>query len=306
MQNPLITVAIPVYNNEKTIRKTIDSCLDQQTNIPYEILIVDDASEDSIPEILASYTDKKIRVKTLTQRVPLIANHNVCLENALGDYLLFCHADDKLEPHAIETIGSKLKERNYPKKYLLWGHSMFRDYGLQLAKAGFRTNELIVGEYAALIPMHGGLTPSGSCYSTKSFLELGGFMHVDIMLAPSDITTMLHLALNGFHFEMMEEMIFLRKDASTMTRETSVTDFLEAYDDAYRNFIANTPTKDVYHLLQISTIHTEPPYYFYFALAQDARFKKEIKAILYRILALHPFELKRKIVRLLLKRLYTH
>jgi glycosyltransferase involved in cell wall biosynthesis len=143
MQNPLITIAIPVYNNEKTIRKTIDSCLDQQTKIPYEILIVDDASEDSIPEILASYTDEKIRVKTLTQRVPLIANHNVCLENALGDYLLFCHADDKLEPHAVETIGTKLKERNYPKKYLLWGHSMFRDYGLQLAKPVFAPTNLL-------------------------------------------------------------------------------------------------------------------------------------------------------------------
>ncbi|HHH36989.1 MAG TPA: glycosyltransferase family 2 protein, partial [Epsilonproteobacteria bacterium] len=163
MQNILITIAIPVYNNEKTIRRTIDSCLDQETETPYEILIVDDASEDSIPEILAGYTDEKIRIKTLSQRVPLIANHNVCLENARGDYVLFCHADDRLEPHAIETLGKKLKERAYPKKYLLWGHSMFRDYGLQLTKAGFRTNELIAGEYAALIPMHGGLTPSGSC-----------------------------------------------------------------------------------------------------------------------------------------------
>jgi len=305
MKHPLITIAIPVYNNEKTIRKTIDSCLDQQTKTAYEILVVDDASDDSIPEILASYTDEKIRVKTLTERVPLIANHNVCLDNAMGDYVIFCHADDTLEPHAIETLSNKLKERNYPKKYLLWGHSMFRDYGVQLSLAGFRTNELIVGEYAALIPMHGGLTPSGSCYSRESFLALGGFMHVDIMLAPSDITTMLHLALGGFHFEMMEEMIFIRKDASTMTRETDAETFLEAYDDAYRNFILNTPPEEIHHLLNISTLHTEPPYYFYYSLAQDARFKKQIKTILLKILAAHPFELKSKIVRLLAKRVFV-
>ena len=302
MQNPLITIAIPVYNNEKTIRKTIDSCLDQQTDIPYEILIVDDASEDNIPEILASYTDEKVRVKTLTERVPLIANHNVCLENAKGEYILFCHADDALEPHAIDTIAKKLEERNYPKKYLLWGHSMFRDYGLQLNRAGFRTGELIAGEYAALIPMHGGLTPSGSCYSRESFLELGGFMHVDIMLAPSDITTMLHLALNGFRFEMMEEMIYIRKDASTMTRETNAGTFLEAYDDAYRNFIERTPETEIVHLIKISTQHTHPPYYFYYSLAQDVRFKKQIGSILYRELFSHPMELKSRIVRLLLQR----
>ncbi|MEA3456068.1 MAG: glycosyltransferase [Campylobacterota bacterium] len=306
MKHPLITIAIPVYNNEKTIRKTIDSCLDQQTKTPYEILIVDDASEDSIPEILASYTDEKIRIKTLTERVPLIANHNVCLNNASGDYVIFCHADDTLEPHAIETLSTKLKERNYPKKYLLWGHSMFRDYGLQLTKAGFRTDELIAGEYAALIPMHGGLTPSGSCYSRESFLAMGGFMHVDIMLAPSDITTMLHLALNGFRFEMMEEMIFVRKDASTMTRKTSTEDFLEAYDDAYRNFILNTPTEEIHHLLSISTVLAEPPYYFYYSLAQDSRFKKQIGKIIRTYLLTHPLELKRKIVRLIIKRLLTH
>ena len=305
MQNPLITIAIPVYNNEKTIRKTIDSCLKQKTDTHYEILIVDDASEDTIPEILAGYTDEKIRVVTLEERVPLIANHNVCLKNSLGDYVIFCHADDTLEPHAIETLHKKLKERNYPKKYLLWGHSMFRDYGLQLSKAGFGINEMIVGEYAALLPMNGGLTPSGSCYSRKSFLELGGFMHVDIMLAPSDITTMLHLALNGFHFEMMDEMIYIRKDASTMTRETSVKDFLEAYDDAYRNFILNTSGQEIHHLLNISTLLTEPPYYFYYSLAQDSKFKGKIKSILFTVLALHPLEMRRKIVRLLLGRVFS-
>ena len=303
MQNPLITIAIPVYNNEKTIRKTIDSCLKQDTDTHYEILIVDDASEDSIPEILADYTDEKIRVITLEERVPLIANHNICLEHAKGAYVLFCHADDALEPHAIETLGIKLKERNYPKKYLLWGHSMFRDYGLQLKRAGFRTNEMIAGEYAALIPMHGGLTPSGSCYSRESFLELGGFMHVDIMLAPSDITTMLHLALGGFRFEMMDEMIFIRRDASTMTKETDAGTFLEAYDDAYRNFILNTEPKDIHHLLSISTLLDKPPYYCYYSLAQDTRFRGEIKKILYRYIAAHPFELRRRIVRLLVKRL---
>ncbi len=305
MKKPLITIAIPIYNNEKTIQKTIDSCLNQDTKIPYEILAVDDASEDSIPEILKSYTDEKIRIVTLTERVPLIANHNVCLNNALGDFVIFCHADDALEPHAIETISKKLKKRNYPKKYMLWGHSMFRDYGLQVSKAGFRTNELIAGEYAALLPMNGGLTPSGTCYSRESFLELGGFMHVDIMLAPSDITTMLHLALNGFRLEMMDEMIFIRKDASTMTRETNADTFLEAYDDAYRNFILNTKPEEIYHLLNISTILNEPPYYFYYSIAQDERFKVSVKKILVRILSAHPLQLKRKIVRLLLKRVFA-
>lgn len=302
MANPLITIAIPVYNNEKTIRKTIDSCLNQDTTIEYEILIVDDASDDSIPEILASYDDKKIRVKTLVDRVPLIANHNVCLNNSLGDFVVFCHADDALEPHAIETIAKKLKQRDYPKKYVLWGQSLFRDYGLQLQKAGFNKNELIAGEYAVMLPMHGGLTPSGTCYSRESFLELGGFMHVDIMLAPSDITTMLHLAINGFRFEMSDEMIFIRKGASTMTSDTKVKEFLEAYDNAYLNFINKTLQEDVANLLRVSTLHKQKPFYCYYSLAQDSRYKNQIWNIMKKELILHPWQIKSKIVRKVISR----
>ncbi len=302
MANPLITIAIPVYNNEKTIRKTIDSCLNQDTSIEYEILIVDDASDDSIPEILASYDDNKIRIKTLADRVPLIANHNVCLNNSLGDFVVFCHADDALEPHAIETIAKKLKQRDYPKKYVLWGQSLFRDYGLQLQKAGFNKNELIAGEYAVMLPMHGGLTPSGTCYSRESFLELGGFMHVDIMLAPSDITTMLHLAINGFRFEMSDEIIFIRKGASTMTSDTKVKEFLEAYDNAYLNFINKTSQEDVANLLRVSTLHKQKPFYCYYSLAQDSRYKNQIWNIMKKELILHPWQIKSKIVRKVISR----
>ncbi len=47
MNDPLITIAIPAYNNEKTIQVTIDSCLAQKTKINYEILIAD-ISKDSL------------------------------------------------------------------------------------------------------------------------------------------------------------------------------------------------------------------------------------------------------------------
>ncbi len=115
MQDLLITIAIPAYNNERTIQKTIDSCLKQETNINYELLIVDDASTDNTAKILTQYNDKKLRVITLEERVPLIENHNICFQNALGKYVLFCHADDALEDHALETFAKILKKRNYPK-----------------------------------------------------------------------------------------------------------------------------------------------------------------------------------------------
>ncbi len=302
MNTPLISIAIPAYNNEKTIKKTIDSCLNQDTKVLYEILIVDDASEDTTPDILSEYSDKKIRVITLEERVPLIANHNKCLENALGDYVIFCHADDFLKPLAIETLFQKIKQQNYPQKYVLWGHSLFRDYYLQLEKAGFNKNEMIRGINASLLPMHGGLTPSGTCYSRVSLLSVGGFMHVDIMTAPSDITTMLHMALNDFNFEMMDKIIFIRKDASTLTSDTKANDFLEAYDNAYKYFLKETSSEDIIKLLKLSVGLNQKPYYFYYSIAQEKMFKTEIRNILIKNLLTSPWEFKRKIVRKILSR----
>lgn len=302
MNDLLITIAIPAYNNEKTIKKTIDSCLNQKTDIKYEIMIADDASQDSTPEILAQYSDQKIRVVTLDERVPLIDNHNVCLGNARGRYVVFCHADDTLEEHAIEMLADKLKQRKYPKKYIVWGHSMFRDFSLHIQRAGFSTNEIIVGEYSPLIFMFGGLTPSGTCYSRDSILELGGFLAANHRLAPFDMTSMLHYALKGFRFEMIDDMILMRTYASTATVQTKIEDVLESLDDAFKIFIQVNDKDNIDNLLNISTSVKDRPFRFYYALAQDPRFEKRIKKILLQTLIRHPLQMKNKVVRKLMQR----
>ena len=304
MNNLLITIAIPAYNNEKTIRKAIDSCLVQQTDIKYEVLIVDDASEDNTSEIISQYNDEKIRIVTLDKRVPVMDNHNNCFKNAKGQYVLFCHADDELEDHAIETIACRLKQRNYPKKYILWGHSMFRDsYGI-LQRAGFSLNEIIVGEYAPMLFLLGAVVPTGTCYSRVSIMELGGFLQVDHRLAPSDITSHIYFAIHGFRFEMMDEMIFIREYASTAT-ETDEAIILDSLDDAFSYLLKATTSENINKLLIMSKTLQGKPYRAYYALAQDPRFKKQIKGIMLRELRTHPLLIKSKLIRKLLKRLFS-
>lgn len=304
MNDPLITIAIPAYNNEKTIQKTIDSCLSQQTNIKYEVLIVDDASEDNTLKIISQYDDERIRIVTLDNRVPIMENHNNCFKNARGEYVLFCHADDLLEEHAIETIANKLKQRNYPKKYILWGHSMFRDPYVILKKAGFSINEMIVGEYAPMLFLYGAVTPTGTCYSSKSIKKLGGFLQANHRLAPSDITSHIYFAIHGFRFEMMDEMIFIRKYASTAT-ETDEAIILDSLDDAFQQLLEVTNEEDINMLLKMSTKRQFKPYRIYYALAQNSKFKKCIKSIVFRELLTYPLLIKSKLVRKLLKRLFS-
>ena len=306
MSKLLFTIAIPVYNNAKTIQKTIASCLKQETDIDYELLIVDDASTDNTSEILAQYDDEKIRIITLEERVPLIANHNMCLEHALGKYILFCHADDRLEDHAIETFSHKLKSRNYPKKYVVWGHTMFKDYCYKaIYQAGFKYNEIVVGEYAPLMFLYGGLQPTGTCYSRDSFLEMGGFFKVDMNPSPSDKTTMIYLAMNGFRFEMIDEMILDREYASTSGQETGETLYFGELDDAFKYFIEQVDRQSITKLIAMSLKQKIKPFLFYYAITQDDYHKKQVRPIIMKEIIKKPWMLRSETMQKLLKRLYT-
>ncbi|HEY5668172.1 MAG TPA: glycosyltransferase family 2 protein [Candidatus Saccharimonadales bacterium] len=94
----LVSVVIPAYNYGKYITETIDSVLAQQyTNI--EIVVIDDGSSDNTAAVVASYGDK---VRYIYQENRgLSAARNAGMQQAQGDYIVFCDADDKLHPDFI-------------------------------------------------------------------------------------------------------------------------------------------------------------------------------------------------------------
>ena len=66
MDQPLVTIIIPIYNAERTLRK----CLGRVRNQSYqniEVLLVDDGSTDRSPDICREYCEKDPRFRLLTQ-----------------------------------------------------------------------------------------------------------------------------------------------------------------------------------------------------------------------------------------------
>lgn len=306
MNESLITIAIPTYNNEKTIQNAVASCLNQNTEETYEVLIVNNASNDNTGSIIKQYeTSEKVKIVTNDQTVSLFENHNVCLKNANGKYILFCHSDDTLEKHAIETLTKKINERNYPEKYVLWGHSMFRDFSHVIVKNAFNLNELIVGEMAPQLFFSGGLTPSGTCYSKDSFLFMGGFLKTTHRLAPSDMTTMLYLALAGFRFEMMDEMIFRRTYASTLSSGTQMDELLESLDDAFKSFMQVVDDGEMDRLFSRVYTISYLPMPLYYPLSKHEKYKRHILKLAVKKLLSRPLYIRDKGIRKLFTRLLT-
>jgi cellulose synthase/poly-beta-1,6-N-acetylglucosamine synthase-like glycosyltransferase len=82
--NPLVSVVIPVRNRESTILRALASVAIQDY-APIEVIVIDDASDDATPDILASYTGLPLVVRRLPTQSGASAARNLGIEIARGD-----------------------------------------------------------------------------------------------------------------------------------------------------------------------------------------------------------------------------
>lgn len=116
MAQPTVSVVIPAYRSERTIRRAIDSVL-AQTVAAKEIIVVDDGSPDGQALIVEQYGAP---VRLLRQaNAGAAAARNRGIDHASGDFLAFLDADDYWEPqklqHQLEIV------RRFPQVGLLGG-----------------------------------------------------------------------------------------------------------------------------------------------------------------------------------------
>lgn len=112
MEQPLVSIVVPVYNGERTIERCLAS-LRNQTYKNLEILVVDDGSKDHTHIVLDKYRklDKRFRIIS-KKNTGVSDSRNVGLEKASGRYLQFVDGDDWLTVNAVENLV-KIAEENH-------------------------------------------------------------------------------------------------------------------------------------------------------------------------------------------------
>lgn len=96
VSTPLVSVIIPTYNQEDTIRQTLDSILNQKTDYEYEIIIGEDFGSDKTREICKQYVEQYdyVFMPDRSQNLGIVANWLDCISYARGEYLMGCAGDD--------------------------------------------------------------------------------------------------------------------------------------------------------------------------------------------------------------------
>jgi glycosyltransferase involved in cell wall biosynthesis len=171
-----ISIIIPVYNSEKTIKQCLEAILDSKYDGHREIIVVDDGSTDDSVKKIADLSIKIIHQENMGSA----AAKNLGARNARGNYLVFVDSDvlimqdtlaliyNTIADGKYHYIGTRYSEypvnNGFVHKYkALHDHYFFYYMFYSMAKN--------TGDDKATIPLNGGV----EAYKRETFLELGGY-----------------------------------------------------------------------------------------------------------------------------------
>lgn len=110
---PLLTVVIPVYNVEKYLKRCVESVLVQEWN-NYDILLIDDGSNDSSPRICDDYAKVYDFISVIHKKNGGLSEaRNTGILHAKGDYVYFPDSDDWLEPQTFKELAEVLESQEF-------------------------------------------------------------------------------------------------------------------------------------------------------------------------------------------------
>ena len=104
MDEPLVSVIIPVYNTKRYLTQCLESVVQQTYQNP-DILIIDDGSTDGSSNLCDEFAQKDKRILVYhTENNGLSAARNYGIGHAKGAFISFLDSDDWIEQHTIETM----------------------------------------------------------------------------------------------------------------------------------------------------------------------------------------------------------
>lgn len=121
MNQVLVSIIIPTYNREKIISRAIASVLNQ-TIEDFELIIVDDRSDDNTAELIKEYQKKDKRIKYVLNIASkgVAGARNTGIKNAIGKYIAFLDSDDQWERFHLEESINLMNKTNSTVCFAYW------------------------------------------------------------------------------------------------------------------------------------------------------------------------------------------
>ncbi|MET3593192.1 peptidoglycan/xylan/chitin deacetylase (PgdA/CDA1 family)/2-polyprenyl-3-methyl-5-hydroxy-6-metoxy-1,4-benzoquinol methylase [Mesorhizobium shonense] len=212
----MVSIVVPVHNAEATLARALDCLLDQEI-VDWEAIIVDDASTDRTPAIIAGYVERDARFRTLSSCAHSAAGaRNSGTSTARGQWLMFLDADDWVAASFLAKMLAALKSAPDAAAAYCGSRRVMPDGELtpssistEVAIQPFETfaRRCAIRTHALLV-------------DRETIVELGGF---DVSLRTcEDWDLWLRLARLGKRWVMVDEpLAFYRVGPKSLTRNST-------------------------------------------------------------------------------------
>lgn len=147
-----LSVVVPVHNTQKYIEACIESVLNQKTDFCIQLVLVDDGSTDSTPDILKKYSEySNVICITHGTGTNAATARNTGIQYAVGEYIMFLDSDDILTCNAVEDLMQAARKSNSDIVQGSWryldeegnqGHSQIYADHIYMGKTRCHVNDL--------------------------------------------------------------------------------------------------------------------------------------------------------------------
>jgi glycosyltransferase involved in cell wall biosynthesis len=214
---PLVSIILPTYNGSRYLDDSISSCLDQ-TYRNLELIIVDDCSTDSTPDIIRKRAAQDLRIRPVTHETnkKLPGALNSGFSQARGEYLTWTSDDNLYRPDAIERMVKALACQ--PEVSVLYaGYAVINDAGQVLnTMPAKQPSQLVLGNVV------------GACFLyRKSVQDAIGPYDETIFLA-EDYDFWLRAAQH-FQFAALDSDLYSYREHQGSLSATRCVEFSSAY-----------------------------------------------------------------------------
>lgn len=220
---PIVSIITPTFNHEKYIAECIESVLNQTVK-DWEMIIIDDGSTDSTPDIIRRYDDPRITyVRKEHRGIEFLGeNYNQALKLSRGDFILILEGDDYIPANRIELQLPVFEDKGIVLshgKYAYVYNNKIVVYPT-LFKGDVLKNQPLGSAFKVFLNGFNPIGTQGVMIRKSALLEIGGFIQPPY-LPLVDYPTWMRLALKG-RFEFITEVLgFWRRHPLSITMNKS-------------------------------------------------------------------------------------
>lgn len=216
MNEPKISVIVPVYNAERWLRRCIDSIL-AQTYSDFELLLIDDGSTDGSGAICDEYAALDARIRPFHKSNGGVSSaRNLGLDNALGEWICFIDSDDWMCKAHLEDL---IKYPQYD----------FRANEYRCNNGEFSHESLIDNNYLTVTDVGGCIAsffnehfrmPWGKRYCSKIIKKYNIFFNTDITIGEDLLFNLEYLKhIDSISTSSYVGIIYFRNNETSLTHQ---------------------------------------------------------------------------------------